>query len=108
MPRPLKRRSVWRHYRKRVPSVLLTYVALIPVAAVFYGTSHRPASESRVFNSLLAHALVCVAVLVLLKGWVIVLEFAGRGTRFRKRLPVFAIVFAVWPLVMIAIMVFRS
>ena len=108
MPRPLRRRSVWRHYRKRLPAVLLTYVALIPVAAVFYGTSHRPATESRMFNSLLAHALVCVPVLVLLKGWVIVLEVAGRGSRFRKRWPVFAIMFAAWPLVMVAIMVFRS
>lgn len=94
---PRRHRSRWRHHRRCVRPVLLTYAALVPVAVALVMLSparhESPASSAAAF-----HALLCV---LLAKGFAladIVLEQVGRGRRWRLRASVFAQTLAVWPL----------
>jgi len=108
MPKPLRRRSVWRHYRKRIPSILLAYAAVASIALAFALTARRPAGESIVFSFLALHAVLCLLVALIADLWMDVLKWFGRGTRMRKRARIYIMMFALWGMTMCSVMIVRK
>ncbi len=107
-PKPLRRRSVWRHYRKRIPSIFLAYMAVALIALAVALTARRPAGEPVILSFLVLHAVLCLLLAIILEFSMDVLKWFGRGTRMRKRARIYIVMFALWALTMCSVMIVRS
>lgn len=86
----------FRHYRKRLRAVLVTYLLLLPIAAALaLATPHEV--HSLAGEILMWHLLLCVIVAVAIEGMSMVFEYSGYRRRLRLRSTVFVRVFVVWP-----------
>jgi hypothetical protein len=93
------------HYRRRLKALLLLYCAVLGVALIFLGTSPAPRRYPFLADLLLAHAVLCALLAVLLHMAVSVLEFLKRAPRWRLRAGVLVRMLAVWPAAVAAVMI---
>ena len=92
-----ERARFWRHHRRRIVPVLVTYTSLVPVAVA--GAIYAPGNlfGSAVAEVAFIHSTLCLLLALGLKLIDSILEAAGRGRRWRLRDAVFVRVLAIWP-----------
>ena len=102
---PRRPKRYWTHYRRRLKALLLLYCAILGIALIFLGTSPAPRRYPFLADLLLAHAVLCALVAVILHMAVSVLEFLKRARRWQLRAGVFVRMLAVWPAVVAIAMI---
>ena len=92
-----KRAAFWRHHRRRIVPVLVTYAMLVPVAVA--GAIYAPGNPfgPAVAEVAFIHATLCLLLALGLKLIDAILEGLGRGRRWRLRNGIFVRVLAIWP-----------
>jgi hypothetical protein len=92
-----KRAGFWRHHRRRIVPVLVTYTLLVPVAVA--GAIYAPGNPfgSAIAEVAFIHSTLCLLLALGLKLIDAILEAAGRGRRWRLRNAVFVRVLTIWP-----------
>ena len=92
-----KRARFWRHHRRRILPVLVTYAVLVPLAVA--GAVYAPGNAfgSAAAEVAFIHATACLMLATCLKLIDAILEAFRRGRRWRLRNEVFIRVLAIWP-----------
>jgi hypothetical protein len=87
----------WVHYRRRIKPVLLTYLLILSVVVINMALQTGPRHYPFVLDLMIGHAVLTALLGVLLHLVSSILEFLGRGRRFRLRETVFVRLLAIWP-----------
>lgn len=87
-----------RHARRRIPSVLLVYILLVPPAVVIVGRKPGLIFGAEALDLLFVHGMLCVLFGATMKLGVLLLEIPGIRRRWRLRMQMFLTTFAAWPL----------
>lgn len=97
----LQQRPWFRHHRRRIRPVLLTYASLLPLAIVGAATGPGRVRYSLPIETLCWHAGLCIVLLCVMALIDFTLESFKCAPRYRTRAVVFRQTFAVWPVLSI-------
>jgi hypothetical protein len=92
-----------RHYRRRVPWVLLTYLLVLPIAWHVVTRSGRPMTLPFALDLAATHGVFCALVAVVTRV-VELSDFTRRGKRLARRLAPYVQLLSLWPLAVCAVM----
>ena len=106
LPRRPKRH--WTHYRRRLKPVLWLHCGILGLALIFLGTSPAPRRYPFIADLILAHAVLCALVAIILHVVVSVFEFLQRARCWRLRAGIFVRMLAVWPAAVAIVMILAT
>jgi hypothetical protein len=92
------RRHIFRRYRKRISSVIVGYLAVVPLAYVVTVLSPALGRDPLAMRWILFHVLLCGLFAVVGRLIVDVLAMLGLARRFRLRADVMLQLFVAWPI----------